>query len=264
MSDAETWGIVLLDRASGAEQWVACEVTRDGDIVTARAHGYGHRSVEYAQPTVEGVGRLILQHDRSLALVCIATPAKYAAHMESVRRALVADEVERLRAEVANHEIASTHLRAAMTAASVIEACELPDAITDLRARLAEAEATIADLRHAGNRAAVAYAESLARCAESSYVRGAEAMREAAVQACVTQADEEANYYIALGCDFCEEAIRALPLPAEAAPQPTQSHEAPTTLDAPLTIADAAARERSAAAQRCNAMTREGVETNDD
>ena len=257
MSDAETWGIVLRDRASGAEQWVACEVTRDGDIVTARAHGYGHRSVE-------GVGRLILQHDRSLALVCIATPAKYAAHMESVRRALVADEVERLRAEVADHEIASTHLRAAITAASVIEACELPDAITDLRARLAEAEATIADLRHAGNRAAVAYAESLARCAESSYVRGAEAMREAAVQACVTQADEEANYYIALGCDFCEEAIRALPLPAEAAPQPTQSHEAPTTLDAPLTIADAAARARSAAAQRCNAMTREGVETNDD
>ena len=257
MSDAETWGIVLRDRASGAEQWVACEVTRDGDIVTARAHGYGHRSVE-------GVGRLILQHDRSLALVCIATPAKYAAHMESVRRALVADEVERLRAEVANHEIASTHLRAAMTAASVIEACELPDAITDLRARLAEAEATIADLRHAGNRAAVAYAESLARCAESSYVRGAEAMREAAVQACVTQAGEEANYYTALGCDFCEEAIRALPLPAEAAPQPTQSHEAPTTLDAPLTIADAAARARSAAAQRCNAMTREGVETNDD
>ena len=257
MSDAETWGIVLRDRASGAEQWVACEVTRDGDIVTARAHGYGHRSVE-------GVGRLILQHDRSLALVCIATPAKYAAHMESVRRALVADEVERLRAEVANHEIASTHLRAAMTAASVIEACELPDAITDLRARLAEAEATIADLRHAGNRAAVAYAESLARCAESSYVRGAEAMREAAVQACVTQAGEEANYYTALGCDFCEEAIRALPLPAEAAPQPTQSHEAPTTLDAPLTIADAAARARSAAAQRCNAMAREGVETNDD
>ena len=243
MSDAETWGIVLRDRASGAEQWVACEVTRDGDIVTARAHGYGHRSVE-------GVGRLILQHDRSLALVCIATPAKYAAHMESVRRALVADEVERLRAEVASHEIASTHLRAAMTAASVIEACDLPDAITDLRARLTEAEATIADLRHAGNRAAVAYAESLARCAESSYVRGAEAMREAAVQACVTQADEEANYYIALGCDFCEEAIRALPLPAEAAPQPTQSHEAPTTIDAPLTIADAAARARSAAAQR--------------
>ena len=240
---AETWGIVLRDRASGAEQWVACEVTRDGDIVTARAHGYGHRSVE-------GVGRLILQHDRSLALVCIATPAKYAAHMEGVRRAIVVDEVERLRAEVANHEIASTHLRAAMTAASVIEACELPDAITDLRARLAEAEATIADLRHAGNRAAVAYAESLARCAESSYVRGAEAMREAAVQACVTQADEEANYYIALGCDFCEEAIRALPLPAEAAPQPAQSHEAPATLDAPLTIADAAARARSAAAQR--------------
>lgn len=122
MSDAETWGIVLRDRASGAEQWVACEVTRDGDIVTARAHGYGHRSVEYAQPTVEGVGRLILQHDRSLALVCIATPAKYAAHMESVRRALVADEVERLRAEVANHEIASTHLRAAMTAAEVASA----------------------------------------------------------------------------------------------------------------------------------------------
>ena len=250
MSDAETWGIVLRDRASGAEQWVACEVTRDGDIVTARAHGYGHKSVGYAQPAVEGVGRLIVEHDTTLTLDCAASPEQYAAHMESVRRALVADEVERLRAEVANHEIASTHLRAAMTAASVIEACELSDAITDLRARLAEAEATIADLRHAGNRAAVAYAESLARCAESSYVRGAEAMREAAVQACVTQAGEEANYYTALGCDFCEEAIRALPLPAEAAPQPTQSHEAPTTLDAPLTIADAAARARSAAAQR--------------
>ena len=100
MSDAETWGIVLRDRASGAEQWVACEVTRDGDIVTARAHGYGHRSVEYAQPAVEGVGRLILQHDRTLTFVRIASPEQYAAHMEGVRRALVADEVERLRAEV--------------------------------------------------------------------------------------------------------------------------------------------------------------------
>ena len=100
MSDAETWGIVLLDRASGAEQWVACEVTRDGDIVIARAHGYGYRSVEYAQTAVEGVGRLILQHDRTLTFVRIASPAEYAAHMEGVRRALVADEVERLRAEV--------------------------------------------------------------------------------------------------------------------------------------------------------------------
>ncbi len=54
----------------------------------------------------------------------------------------------------------------------------------------------------------------------------------------------------AIACDACEDAIRALPLPVEAAPQPPQSHEAPTTIDAPLTIADAAARARSAAAQR--------------
>jgi hypothetical protein len=228
---AETWGIVLRDRASGAEQWVACEVTRDGDIVTARAHGYGHRSVEYAQPTVEGVGRLILQHDRSLALVCIATPAKYAAHMESVRRALVADEVERLRAEVTR----LSDTLGAIGRRVCAEPCERDVILDAIREREANA-----------------------------FRRGAEAMREMAAGACAVSANGMMSAAAAIACDACEDAIRALPLPVEAAPQHAQSHEAPATLDAPLTIADAAARARSAAAQRCNAMTREGVETNDD
>ena len=210
MSDVETWGIVLRDRASGAEQWVACEVTRDGDIVTARAHGYGHRSVE-------GVGRLILQHDRSLALVCIATPAKYAAHMESVRRALVADEVERLRAEVTR----LSDTLGAIGRRVCAEPCERDVILDAIREREANA-----------------------------FRRGAEAMREMAAGACAVSANGMMSAAAAIACDACEDAIRALPLPVEAAPQPPQSHEAPSTLDAPLTIADAAARARSAAAQR--------------
>ncbi len=169
MSDVETWGIVLRDRASGAEQWVACEVTRDGDIVTARAHGYGHRSVE-------GVGRLILQHDRSLALVCIATPAKYAAHMEGVCLTLAIDEANDLRAEVAQ-----------------------------LRASIANREEVIADLRAEATRLADTIGAIGRRvCAEScerdvildairereanASRRGAEAMREMAAGACAVSA----------------------------------------------------------------------------
>ena len=206
---SETWGIVLRDRATGAEQWVACDVTRDGDIVTARAHGHEHRTVEYAKRAVDGVARLIELDDRTLEFVRIETPAQYTAHMENLRRILATDDVERLRVAVA------------------------------------ERDATIADLRHASNRAAVAYAESLARNETAAFARGAEAMREAA--AC-----EIGRWWqiFASEATTAEARIRAIPLPVEATPQPAQSHEATATPDAPLTIADAAARARSAAAQR--------------
>lgn len=200
---SETWGIVLRDRATGAEQWVACEVTRDGDIVTARAHGHEHRTVEYAKRAVDGVARLIELDDRTLEFVRIETPAQYTAHMENLRRILATDDVERLRVAVA------------------------------------ERDATIADLRHASNRAAVAYAESLARCEAEAFRRGAEAaMIEAAGAA------------RRVGAWHMAETIRALPLPAYAPSQPEQVDEATETHDAPLTLADAATRARRAAAQR--------------
>jgi len=206
---SETWGIVLRDRATGAEQWVACEVTRDGDIVTARAHGHEHRTVEYAKRAVDGVARLIELDDRTLEFVRIETPAQYTAHMENLRRILATDDVERLRVAVA------------------------------------ERDATIADLRHASNRAAVAYAESLARCEAEAFRRGAEAMREAA-------AKEIAGWWqiFASEAATAEARIRRLPLPAYAPSQPEQVDEATETHDAPLTLADAATRARRAAAQR--------------
>ena len=207
---AETWGIVLRDRATGAEQWVACEVTRDGDIVIARAHGYEHRGIEYAQRAVAGVARKIERGDRTLISARCATPDEYAAHMENLRRILAADEVERLRAAVA------------------------------------ERDATINDLRHASNRAAVAYAESLARCEAEAFRRGAEAaMIEAAGAA------------RRVGAWHMAETIRALPLPAYAPSQPAQSHEATETAEAPLTIADATARARDAARMRARRLTSE-------
>lgn len=242
---SETWGIVLRDRATGAEQWVACEVTRDGDIVTARAHGHEHRTVEYAKRAVDGVARLIELDDRTLEFVRIETPAQYTAHMENLRRILATDDVERLRVAVA------------------------------------ERDATIADLHHASNRAAVAYAESLARCEAEAFRRGAEAMREAATREAmrgnggVTFAEMESirdvamkspagsldtpeariNYLLdayphAGACELVAWMIRRLPLPAYAPSQPAQVDEATETRDAPLTIADAAARARRAAAQR--------------
>lgn len=206
---SETWGIVLRDRATGAEQWVACEVTRDGDIVTARAHGHEHRTVEYAKRAVDGVARLIELDDRTLEFVRIETPAQYTAHMENLRRILATDDVERLRVAVA------------------------------------ERDATIADLHHASNRAAVAYAESLARCEVEAFRRGAEAMREAA-------AKEIAGWWqiFASEAATAEARIRRLPLPAYAPSQPEQVDEATETHDAPLTLADAATRARRAAAQR--------------
>lgn len=206
---SETWGIVLRDRATGAEQWVACEVTRDGDIVTARAHGHEHRTVEYAKRAVDGVARLIELDDRTLEFVRIETPAQYTAHIENLRRILATDDVERLRVAVA------------------------------------ERDATIADLHHASNRAAVAYAESLARCEAEAFRRGAEAMREAA-------AKEIAGWWqiFASEAATAEARIRRLPLPAYAPSQPEQVDEATETHDAPLTLADAATRARRAAAQR--------------
>ena len=173
MSNTEAWGIVLRDRASGAEQWVACEVRLELYRYVATAHGYDSVPKELAFAAAESVGHIIAQNNRSLSFVRVAYPAQYAAHMADVRSSLAVDEVERLRNEIAAHEIASMHLRNAMTEASVADACDLPDAITDLRARLAEAEATIADLRHASNRAAVAWAESLARNDAAAFTRGA-------------------------------------------------------------------------------------------
>lgn len=201
---SETWGIVLRDRATGAEQWVACEVTRDGDIVTARAHGHEHRTVEYAKRAVDGVARLIELDDRTLEFVRIETPAQYTAHMENLRRILATDDVERLRVAVA------------------------------------ERDATIADLHHASNRAAVAYAESLARCEAEAFRRGAEAMREAAVMAC------ERRSGLMISADACAHDVRYLPLPVYAPSQPAQSDEAEAT----QTVADAAARARHAARMR--------------
>ena len=205
---SETWGIVLRDRATGAEQWVACEVTRDGDIVTARAHGHEHRTVEYAKRAVDGVARLIELDDRTLEFVRIETPAQYTAHMENLRRILATHDVERLRVAVA------------------------------------ERDATIADLHHASNRAAVAYAESLARCEAEAFRRGAEAMREAAVMAC------ERRSGLMISADACAHDVRYLPLPVYAPSQPAQSDEATATPEATQTVADAAARARHAARMR--------------
>ena len=219
---AETWWIALRARESGAEQWVACEVTRDGDIVTARAHGYGYRTVEYAPPAVEGVGRLILQHDASLSLVRIATPAEYAAHMEGVRRVLAIDEVERLRAEVTR--LADT--LGAIGRRVCAESCDR-DVILD------------------------AIDDSIVEAYDTALRRGAATMREVAAQACERRSDRMMSAVGQIGADACADDVRALPLPTDAAPsQPAQSHEAPATSEDPPTFADAAARARSAAAQR--------------
>lgn len=201
---AETWGIALRDRASGAEQWVACEVTRDGDIVTARALGYERRGIEYAQLAVAGVASKIERGDYTVIYERCVRPIEYTAHMENLRRILAADEAERLRAE------------------------------------------------------------HLARCEAEAFRRGAEAMREAAARECnrraVVLSDEKDRNFNRLAQDvwripadelmMAGEKIRRLPLPAYATPQPAQGDEATATPDAPLTIADAAARARSAAAQR--------------
>lgn len=200
---SETWGIVLRDRASGAEQWVACEARLQLHRYVAMTHGYESAPKEYCLAAVEDVGLAIERNDRSLEFVRAAYPAAYAEHMESLRRIVAADEAERLRVAVA------------------------------------ERDATIADLRHASNRAAVAYAESLARCEIEAFGRGAEAaMIEAAGAA------------RRVGAWHMAETIRALPLPAYAPSQPAQIDEATATSDAPLTIADAAARARDAARMR--------------
>jgi hypothetical protein len=202
MSDTETWGIVLRDR-DGAEQWIACEVTRDGDIVTARAHGYGYGSVEYAQTAVEGVGCLILQHDASLSSVRIATPAEYAAHMEGVCLTLAIDEANDLRAEVTRLSDTIGAIGRRVGA----ESCER-DVILD----------AIGDACDAARRG------------------GEVSMRHAAASWCERAGHAE------LAADIREFALTGS--------QPAQSHEAPATPSAPLNVADAAARARSAAAQR--------------
>lgn len=216
---AETWGIVLRDRASGAEQRIACEVSSIGDGAW-RANPKGMISSSEANSAggaVKALALFIERADPTLAFVRIETPAEYAAHMKRVCLSLAIDEANDLRAEV-------TRL------ADIIGAIG-----RNVGAESCDRDVILSAIRERG---------------EDAFRRGAEAMREAATDACVSQADEMASDNGALGCDFCAEAIRALPLPVEATPQPAQSHEAPATSDAPLTVADAAARARSAAAQR--------------
>ena len=100
MSDVETWGIVLRDRASGAEQWVACEVRDIGDGRWRAMSVSGLTLSRTPELAVARRGESIAQHGRSLAFVRIETPAEYAAHMEGVCLTLAIDEANDLRAEV--------------------------------------------------------------------------------------------------------------------------------------------------------------------
>ena len=227
---AETWGIVLRDRATGAEQWVACEVTQNrGDYIAASMVAPSTASLK-AWDAVEEHGRWIARNDPSLMFVGCEKPAAYAAHMERERRTLAIDEANDLRAEVT---------RLADTIGAIGRS---------VGAESCERDVILAAIRDRG---------------EDAFRRGAEAMREAAARACYDRAsaldegvsDDEAatndegygRFQEALAL---ETTIRALPLSTEAAPPPAQSHEAPATPDVPLSLADAAARARSAAAQR--------------
>lgn len=229
---AETWGIVLRDRATDAEQWVACEVTRSDDRVVAASSAtcitHDQISVEKA---VIAHGRWIARNDSTMELVRVETPAEYAAHMEGVRLTLAVDEVERLRAEVTR--LADT--LGAIGRSVGAESCDRDVILAAIRERGVDA-----------------------------FRRGAEVMREAAARECDRREKELSDgerraldrrsrdgwKMLASEQRMTAEAIRALPLSTEAAPPPAQSHEAPATPDVPLSLADAAARARSAAAQR--------------
>lgn len=205
---AETWGIVLRDRASSAEQRIACEVRPIGDGAW-RANPKGMVSSSEgnsASGAVKALALFIERADPTLAFVRIETPAEYAAHMEAVRRTLAFDEVERLRAEVTR--LADT--LGAIGRGVGAESCDRDVILAAIRER-----------------------------ADDAFRRGA----EAAMIESAGVARRDGAWGIA-------EAIRALSLPVEATSPPAQSHGAPATPDAPLTVADAAARARSAAAQR--------------
>ena len=224
---AETWGIVLRDRATGAEQWVACEVTRNGaGVYEARVGGMMRDAISCALSAAYATARLYASCDPLRDLARVATPAEYIAHMSGVCLTLAIDEANDLRAEVTR--LADT--LGAIGRSVGAESCER--------------DVILAAIRDRG---------------EDAFRRGAEAMREAAAK----RSDDSASWYgehdnlVGGGAQVASMALRrnaiqtrALPLPTEATPQPAQSHEAPATPDAPLTIADAAARARSAAAQR--------------
>lgn len=213
---AETWGIVLRDRATGAEQWVACEVTQNrGDYIAASMVAPSTASLK-AWDAVEEHGRWIARNDPSLMFVGCEKPAAYAAHMERERRTLAIDEANDLRAEVTR--LADT--LGAIGRSVGAESCDRDVILDAIRERGVDA-----------------------------FRRGAEAMREAA-KAAEWDDDRFDGYHAPDVQEAIERAIRALPLPVEASPQPAQSIAAPATPDVPLSLADAAARARSAAAQR--------------
>jgi len=154
-------------------------------------------------------------------------------------------EGDRLRASIANREDVIGELRAEVT--------RLADTLgaigRSVGAESCERDVILAAIRDRG---------------EDAFRRGAEAMREAAARECDRREKELSDgerraldrrsrdgwKMLAREQRMTAEAIRALPLSTEAAPPPAQSHEAPATPDVPLSLADAAARARSAAAQR--------------
>jgi len=244
MSNTETWGIVLRNR-DGAEQWIACEVTRDdrGRFRAKSVAGDDGMSYAFDVAAVGAHARWIERTDATVAHARCVTREAYAAHMEGVCPTLAIDlraEVAQLRASIANREVIIGELRA--------EATRLADTLgaigRSVGAESCDRDVILAAIRDRG---------------EDAFRRGAEAMREAAAK----RSDDSASWYgehdnlVGGGAQVASMALRrnaiqtrALPLPTEATPQPAQSHEAPATPDAPLTIADAAARARSAAAQR--------------
>jgi len=152
-------------------------------------------------------------------------------------------EGDRLRASIANREDVIGELRAEVT--------RLADTLgaigRSVGAESCERDVILAAIRDRG---------------EDAFRRGAEAMREAAARECDRREKELSDgerraldrrsrdgwKMLASEQRMTAEAIRALLLPTEAAPPPAQSIAA--TRDAPLSLADAAARARSAAAQR--------------
>lgn len=275
---AETWGIVLRDRTSGAEQWVACEVTRDdrGRHRAKSIKGDDGMSYAYDVAAVEAHARWIERTDASVAHARSVTREAYAAHMEGVRSALVADEMERMRADLdASRERANRYADALFMVGRFVgvEAYEsepIIDAIrsavraslTAERARadqLADTLDSIARHVDAESRDRDAIVEAIGKAYDGARREGAETMREAAAR----ESDRYAAYCDAEGRLFggaahmavlaaehrrASEAIRALPLPPLS--QPAQRPTASETPEAPSPYADAAAMARDAARGR--------------
>lgn len=225
MSNTETWGIVLRDRATGAEQWIACEVTRDdrGRFRAKSVAGDDGMLYAFDVAAVGAHARWIERTDATVAHARCVTREAYAAHMEGVCPTLAIDlraEVAQLRASIANREVIIGELRA--------EATRLADTLgaigRSVGAESCDRDVILAAIRERGE-------DAFRRGAEAAMIEAAGAARR-------------------VGAWHMAETIRALPLPAYAPSQPAQSHEAPATPDVPLSLADAAARARSAAAQR--------------